>query len=288
MRWTRLHSLPLAAAFAAQALPHVLAAGSFTPIGSGLSETVSSENQKLYISGGGRYISENFQFTNQFVSLDLSVAWTSDAPAWSSLTLRPTDQLEFQGTMALAKDHEYVLFFSNTAAYKYNTKTNDWDKDSFMNFTYPAFDGGAITDTDSGLMYGIELWDDDEFLDKRRFTEWNPVTKNYTSVDIKGHPDPKVWTSMVYSSATKTIFGYEDASLPQQPSLVSYNIKTKAWSLVVRMGYCSLHHGCQEWSRELETRRSQHLSSFVFLLVVVTECNRRYPTSPPVALLCLW
>jgi len=124
-----------------------------------------------------------------------------------------------------------------------------------MNLTYPGF-VGVVTDTDSGLIYGMEqykVFEVDPDPKSWKFTTLDPATKNYTSVDIQGHQDDKVWTVMVYSSAGKTIFGYEDGFSPKPSTLLSYNTASKSWSPVVSI--CLRHEGSGR-SRELGTIRS--------------------------------
>ncbi|KAK3805811.1 MAG: hypothetical protein J3Q66DRAFT_422521 [Benniella sp.] len=228
MRLTLLHSLPLAVALAAQAIPHVLAAGSKTPFGELFPEVATIENQQLIISHTNRFSFAEPNSVAQFISLDLSTAWTSDAPAYKKLTLRPTGPSEKQGYPALIKDQESVLYFTNTTTYKYNIKTDAWDKDPYMNWNYTAFYAGVVTDTDTGLIYGLghsnEAWTapDTKWM---RFTTLDPVTKNYTFADTA----PSSWTSMVYSSASKSILAY--ASIMRL-----YNTTSKEWSLISTNG----------------------------------------------------
>jgi len=229
MRLTLLYSLSLAVALAAQAIPHVLAAAPKTPFGELLPEVVTIENQQLIISHGDRLPIVEPNSVAQFISLDLSTAWTSDAPAWKKLTLRPTGSTERQGYAALTKDQESILYSTNTTTYKYNIKTDAWDKDPYMNWTYPAFYGGAVTDTDTGLMYGADKYYDDTVdpdPKSTRFTTLDPVTKNYTYVDTTYI----IGSSMVYSSASKDIFVYT-------VMMRAYNTTSKEWSLIVRVKF---------------------------------------------------
>ncbi|KAK3805812.1 MAG: hypothetical protein J3Q66DRAFT_359765 [Benniella sp.] len=219
-----LHSLSLIIALAAQAIPHVLAAGSKTPFGELFPEVVTIENQQLIISHSNRYSFVEPNSVAQFISLDLSTAWASDAPAWKKLTLRPTGPTEVHRSAALMKDQESILYSANTTTYKYNIKTDAWDKDPYMNWTYPAFYGGAVTDIDTGLMYGVEYYYDtlaDPDPKSTRFTTLDPITKNYTYVDITD----SIGASMVYSSASKDIFVYSSI-------MRSYNTTSKEWSLI--------------------------------------------------------
>jgi len=78
----QLHSPPPAfalAALAALAFAHVLAEAA--PFGQVMPEVITIENQKMFISDGVRMVDGTWDLAHQFLSLDLSTAWTSDAPA---------------------------------------------------------------------------------------------------------------------------------------------------------------------------------------------------------------
>lgn len=230
MRFSQLRSFSLAVTFAAQALPQALAA---SPLGAALAASAFAEGQTLYVSDGIHYANNTFQFIQQFASLDLSTSWTSDAPAWKNLTRRQTQQNETQGTIALIKNDTSLLFFSNLTINKYNPKSGEWTQDLKMNWTYQAFSGGAVTDTDSGLIYGIESKSGGQ-NNTLRFTELDLTNKRFTYVDVQGGPDPAAWTAMVYSSSAKAIFGYEEAvSANKSSALWTYSTASKKWSKVV-------------------------------------------------------
>ncbi|KAK3805814.1 MAG: hypothetical protein J3Q66DRAFT_359770 [Benniella sp.] len=241
MRFTQL---PLALAIAAQALPLAYAAEPFKPVGSGLSESVFSNNM-LIISDGVRYANNTFNVVKQFFQLNLTASWTSDAPAWVPCTARKTGATEQQGTAALMKGSDTVLFMTNNSTFKYRVKTDDWDKNFTMKWEYPAFTGGAVTDTDTGLVYGIERQEGSTKA-TWRFTELDAATGSSSFVEVPKRPDSNAWTSMVYSSSGKSIFGYEDSLTANITSLLVYNIATKVWAAVnatgdipsVRSGAC--------------------------------------------------
>ena len=241
MHLAQLYSLPLAVAFAAQAL---VSAAPNAPLGLNHGDTVLIENQRLYITDGLRYEDENTP-SYQFLSLDLTTAWTSAAPAWTNHTRRTafktTFETELQGISVLTKDGSSILFFTRDATYQYNVKTNEWAKDAYKSWNYWAFEGGAVTDTDSGLIYGIEqsfASREDPVPIRWKFTEFNPTTKDSSFVEQDGHPDvTAIWRALVYSKASKTIYSYDDVYINPEASPVrftSYNIASKKWSAVVR------------------------------------------------------
>jgi hypothetical protein len=248
MHFSNLYSLPLAVAFAAQAL-QVSAAGSFVPVGVGHADSALIENQRLYISDGSRF-EGGAMIPNvpQFVSLDLATAWTSDAPAWTNHTRRTTSENDYQGLAALTKDNSSILFFSGNSAYQYNVKTDTWANDPYKSWNYTAFGRGGVTDIDSGLIYGIEA------LPARggqggnwtapaswKFTGFDPTTKDSSFVEQKEPRDiTTAWRTLVYSKAAKTIYSYdnttpEDLTTPivRLDQFMSYNIASKRWSTVV-------------------------------------------------------
>ena len=231
MRFTQL---PLALAIAAQALPLAYAAEPFKPVGSGLSESVFSDN-RLIISDGVRYANNTLNVVKQFFQLNLTSSWTSDAPAWAPCTARKTGANEQQGTATFMKGSDTVLFMTNNSTFKYRVKTDDWDKNFTMKWEYPAFTGGAVTDTDTGLIYGIER-EEGSTKATWRFTELDAATGSSSFVEVPKRPDPNAWTSMVYSSSGKSIFGYEDGAIAANlTSLLVYNIASKVWAAVVSM-----------------------------------------------------
>ncbi|KAF9972605.1 hypothetical protein BGZ65_009723, partial [Modicella reniformis] len=211
MRFAQLYSIPLTAALVAQALPQVLAAVSKIPPGSSLSDFAFVENQGLYISD-----------------------------AWTNLTRRETKQeSEGQGIMTITKDGGTLIFVDNRTIHNYDIKSNQWGQDYFMNWTYLPFGGGIVTDLDTGLVYGIELPETETDVDMTnpnvtwKFTEFNPANKSFTYVEKKGSsPYPRDWVSMIYSSAAKRIFGYEDGRYNDKATLWSYNTTSKDWTKV--------------------------------------------------------
>ncbi|KAG0002872.1 hypothetical protein BGZ65_002255 [Modicella reniformis] len=107
-----------------------------------------------------------------------------------------------------------------------------------MSWTNLPFGGGIVTDLDTGLIYGIEDIEESPEMYKGnldvpwKFTEFNPANKSFTNVEKRGRPYSMNWVSMVYSSAAKRIFGYEDGLHNDQATLWSYNTTSKDWTLV--------------------------------------------------------
>ncbi|KAF9920064.1 hypothetical protein BGZ65_011575, partial [Modicella reniformis] len=199
MRIAQLYSIPLTAALVAQALPQVLAAEPKIPLGGGQSAFAFVENQGLYISDGIRYDPEIHSFPyKRFISLDLSTAWESDAPAWNSL---PYDESNKEyGNMLITKDGDTLIFVSNkTTLHNYDIKSNQWGQAYSMNWTDFPFRGGVVTDLDTGLIYGIDTINGRPPMESTDpeapwvFTEFNPVNKSFTKMEMKGRPGSTIW-----------------------------------------------------------------------------------------------
>ncbi|KAF9342522.1 hypothetical protein BGX34_008021, partial [Mortierella sp. NVP85] len=123
--------------------------------------------------------------------------------------------------------------------------TNEWAKDIYKSWTYSPFKGGVVTDTDSGLIYGIDslptsTGEGSTVPFRWKFTEFNPTTKDSSFVEQDEHPDLLIlWRTLVYSKASKTIYSYDDVItfLESEPfQFNSYNIASKKWSAVNATG----------------------------------------------------
>ncbi|KAF9967748.1 hypothetical protein BGZ70_008409 [Mortierella alpina] len=195
------------------------------------------DGQQLFVGDGWLPGPDNFSSrTEQFYALDLTVAWTSDAPAWTRLARRANvpGNVFTAGTMAATKDGTTVLFFDTHGVFRYNIKTNDWESSENATLV-TGFHAGATTDTDTGLVYGVAAAVPRRFPDPTlaKVTEFNPATNNYTVKEYLGPPQMAKGASTVYSSATKSLYLYEAAS---ETALYKYDIATKAWSLVNATG----------------------------------------------------
>ncbi|KAF9918937.1 hypothetical protein BGZ65_012351, partial [Modicella reniformis] len=143
--------------------------------------------------------------------------------------------------MTITKDGDALIFIDDKTIHKYDIKSNQWVQEYTMSWTHFPFSGGAVTDLDTGLIYGIDSLDgigESPELDldtnmSWKFTEFNPVDKSFTFVEKRGRPGSMMFVSMVYSSAAKRIFGYEDGVFDNdQTGLWSYDIKSKDWTQV--------------------------------------------------------
>ncbi|KAF9292629.1 hypothetical protein BGZ68_000033 [Mortierella alpina] len=202
------------------------------------SDFTFTAGQKLFV-GDGWLPGTDYEssYMPQFYALDLTVAWTSDAPAWTRLTRRPNvpSNVITAGTMAPTKDSNTILFFDGLGVFRYNVKTDDWDLSQNATLVN-GFHGGATTDTDTGLVYGVSGADISKYehLSRpARVTEFNPATNNYTVQEYVGSPQRDKIASTVYSSVAKSLYLYESAS---DNALFRYDIASRKWSSVNATG----------------------------------------------------
>ncbi|KAF9079799.1 hypothetical protein BGX27_005972, partial [Mortierella sp. AM989] len=183
------------------------------------SDYTSAENQKLFISSGS---ADRFKPLTQFFSLDLSVPWDSDAPAWKSLAQRPRP---LEGTLALSKDNTKLFAFDAFSVHQYNIQTDTWKPDSPQNRTLDldfSFVRGAVTDAHTGLIYGLGAivkyapW---------LMTEFDPDNNSYKKINITGgRSNGSGIVSLAFSNPARKIYMYEWGSQDNESALLSYDL----------------------------------------------------------------
>jgi hypothetical protein len=108
---------------------------------------------KLYIAGGDTPTDLSFATLHQFISLDLAIPWTRNAPAWTQLADGPA-QAEFPA--AFSSDEQTMFVFhiqGSNSPMQYNVQSNSWQK-SVVRFQNAGTAGvGAVTDPRTGLIY---------------------------------------------------------------------------------------------------------------------------------------
>ncbi|KAF9098319.1 Leucine-zipper-like transcriptional regulator 1 [Mortierella sp. AM989] len=192
---------------------------------------ISSENQKLFISAGV-VSGENFRST-QFISLDLSVPWNSDAPAWKSLAPHPDEPNPY---MALNKDNTKI-FSVGGSVHQYDIQTDTWKldgpKDRFLGSG--LFSRGAVTDTDTGLIYGVG--NSLNLNRTKQMIEFNPIDSTYNKINTTGsRPKLEDLVSLVYSSPAKKIYMYEWLGDGNQTALLTFGVGSQSWAEVNTTG----------------------------------------------------
>ncbi|KAF9956795.1 Acyl-CoA-binding domain-containing protein 5 [Mortierella alpina] len=201
-----------------------------------ISDFTFIQGQKLFVGDGWIPGPDNLASRmDQFYALDLTVPWTSDAPAWTRLARRANvpRNVVTAGTMAGTKDGNTVLFFDGLGVFRYNIKTNDWDLS--QNVTVKGFHSGATTDTDTGLVYGVSAAVPGAFPEgvPAKVTVFDPATNSFSVQEYDGLPQMAMGGSTIYSSAAKSLYLYESAS---SNALFKYDITSKAWSAVNATG----------------------------------------------------
>ncbi|KAF9103216.1 hypothetical protein BGX27_010681, partial [Mortierella sp. AM989] len=212
MRPIHLSTLPLAVFLltAAAAGPTNQTNG---PAPAALSDFAFVENQGLYLGDGTFQDASGIFFTSiqQFYSLDLSTAWSSDAPAWTKLSRRQNVTGPDAGTMTVGRNNTSVLFFGGTV-YEYDIKSKVWPASKYAVAWGYGFERGAVTDTDTGLIYGIgkrNFGPNGTDAKTWRMVEYNEAQSSYNNRDISDGPSYKSQVSTVYSSAKKSLYSYE-------------------------------------------------------------------------------
>ncbi|KAG0352698.1 hypothetical protein BGZ54_002620 [Gamsiella multidivaricata] len=227
-----------------------------------------SEHQKLFISNGWFGWASNWKgIYNEFHSLDLSVPWTSDKPAWEKLAYRSTGEGETAGQFGISKDN-MTLYFFDGKVHKYNVKTNTWDLNIDSVFTRPpknisddpaldlhkgkmyphgdmrSFKAYFSTDPETGVMYGfgesIQVWDEVYRWRTSPYASiatFDPATNNYTRpYDNDAHrvklSDIRsgVVNSLVLSAAAKKLYAFMWEMDDGESALFEYNILSMKWT----------------------------------------------------------
>ncbi|KAF9957094.1 hypothetical protein BGZ70_009626 [Mortierella alpina] len=136
---------------------------------------------KLYISGGAVLDNQTYSsYQNQFLALDLSVAWDADKPALNVLQQGPSQALF---SAAFSSDKRTMATFHSGGAHfcwLYNTTSNGWSY-SDIKVPNPSLQGVfAVTDPTTNLVYlagGYETKTLDQMLVYRFDTD---STNTYT------------------------------------------------------------------------------------------------------------
>ncbi|KAF9914915.1 hypothetical protein BX616_007316 [Lobosporangium transversale] len=230
-----------------------------------------SENQKLFVSAGdargrggsgddGRGpVSINPSAApaapgtvvdDQFLSLDLSVPWTSDTAPWKRLEKRllPPGMITVgaRTNLVVTPDNASVLFL-DIAPGRYDIKTDKWSlikPDSVFSWD-GVFTRSATLDTDAGVVYGIgvpilpENVTDITKVPKPTswyFAELELKTMTFKYKEQEGRPSFDHYVSTVYSSAKKALFMYEWNTPAGETPLLTYDTVKQTWSEVKTTG----------------------------------------------------
>ncbi|KAF9098318.1 hypothetical protein BGX27_000828 [Mortierella sp. AM989] len=198
------------------------------PVTTTNSNYLSIENQKLFIASGS---DGKFTPSTQFFSLDLSVPWNSDAPAWKSLAQHPNATTPY----ALNKENTKIYSFGNSM-FQYDIQTDTWTSDGLENIFQEKrlFVRGAVTDTDSGLIYGAG--DYKNFNSTWQMTEFNPIDNTYNKINVTGRPTRDSIFSLAYSSPAKKIYMYEWFTGDNITALLTFGVGSQKWADVDTTG----------------------------------------------------
>ncbi|KAF9566867.1 hypothetical protein EC968_003567 [Mortierella alpina] len=143
---------------------------------------------KLYISGGAVLDNQTYSsYQNQFLALDLSVAWDADKPALNVLQQGPSQVLF---SAAFSADKRTMATFHSGGehfCWLYNTTSNSWSYSS-IKVPNPSLQGVfAVTDPTTSLVYlagGYETKTLDQML-VYRFDTDSTNTYKLPPIDIR-------------------------------------------------------------------------------------------------------
>ncbi|KAG9061060.1 hypothetical protein KI688_007689 [Linnemannia hyalina] len=126
---------------------------------------------KWYILGGLPSGADGTLPIGQFFSLDLSVPWSANTPAWKRLTSGPQQSI-FPGVFTADQKTMVVFHIAGQySTYKYTVATDTWASSS-VSFPLGGTQGiGAVTDPSSGLVYIAG-----GYTDRGTMDVYNPAT----------------------------------------------------------------------------------------------------------------
>ncbi|KAG9061055.1 hypothetical protein KI688_007684 [Linnemannia hyalina] len=164
---------------------------------------------KLYILGGAT--SDGIALS-QFMYLDLSVGWTTAAPAWTRLADGPP---QFIFPAAFTSDEQTMFVFHLIGSNKpqqYNVQTNAW---SVTNYTFSnmAQTGvSVVTDPNTGLMYLAggysSLNFDNTTMTFSKLDTFDPLTLSVRQTDVPTSTDvfpARLYYGNVWSQAKSAV-----------------------------------------------------------------------------------
>jgi hypothetical protein len=173
-------------------------AQSFTPSvvsGAAFARTVN----KLYVLGGTWSSGPDVKIS-QFMYLDLSVVFSSTAPAWNKLTSGPAQNVF---PVAFSSDEQtlYVFRVDNTnSPWRYFVKNDTWMELSTVTFQDASIEGiSAVTDPKTGLIYLAGGYRKDSLdAPAMKYMEiFDPITETLHTVDLP--PPEKVFAIRWYA-----------------------------------------------------------------------------------------
>ncbi|KAF9922224.1 hypothetical protein FBU30_007695 [Linnemannia zychae] len=133
--------------------------------------------------------------------LDLSVTFSSTAPAWTKLADGPAQHV-FPATFSSDEQTLYVFHVDNTnSPWEYSVKNNSWREISEVKFQDSGIEGiGAVTDPRTGLIYlaGGYRKETLDFPAMKYMEIFDPVT---STLHIEDLPAPEKVFALTQGSA---------------------------------------------------------------------------------------
>ncbi|KAF9395722.1 hypothetical protein CPC16_007237 [Podila verticillata] len=170
-------------------------------------------------------------FTDGIRFLDLAVAWSASAPAWTKLTRPRLEVISTIGGVILNKEGSIMYHFNvQQKVQAYNVRTAEWSSPVSVAEASGCL-RWTVFDSDRDQVFGVThccVANSQAYT--RNLTAYDPTTNNVVIVskDIPGHAGrgPRV-----YSSARKSLFFLWTGG---PTVLYEYNIADDSWSTVVR------------------------------------------------------
>ncbi|KAF9309663.1 hypothetical protein BG003_009474 [Podila horticola] len=169
-------------------------------------------------------------------ALDLTVPWPTSSPAWSSAAFPKEASARgwMTGAMAMTKDGSNLLAFGPETIESFNIQMGQWDA-GFAAQPHKFVNGGIITDTVTGLIYGVEeTADPSSNTALRSLLAFDPKARTMTTVTSVPTLAIRWLSRGVYSNVRKSLFNptFGDPS----SNLQEFNLATKTWTAVMGTG----------------------------------------------------
>ncbi|KAG0013492.1 hypothetical protein BGZ82_002117 [Podila clonocystis] len=169
-------------------------------------------------------------------ALDLTTPWPTSSPAWSRAAFPKEASAagSMTGTMAMTKDGSDLLAFGPETIVPFNIQKAEWGA-GFAAQPHKFVNGGATTDTDTGLIYGMEQTvDPSSNTTSRSLHVFDPKSRTMTMVTSVPTLAIHWLSNGVYSKARKSLF-YPTFGDPSS-NLQEFNLATKTWTAVMGTG----------------------------------------------------
>lgn len=194
---------------------------------------------RFYILGGLPSTANDTLPLGQFFSLDLTLAWNANSPAWTRLASGPKQRI-FPATFS-KNQKSLIVFRAGEPNYirRYIVASGNWSP-SKVNLTYGYREGvGAVTDPNSGLVYIARGYTD---INERSVDVYNVDTDNISELPLPPATTflaQRTYYGNVWCQPRRSILYFGGYALETQPAPISPDItefvpSNQTWSTMVR------------------------------------------------------